>query len=236
MNSSAPNPQVLIIWILISLSAWAETPAHSSHQTPQNRPQQPLLAPSKGSYSEGRFFKDQFQYQNAQGNWLSALAAFKADESGTLLNSEGKTVEYKAGDILFKTVKGDWKVSQLRTASSTHSRIEVELSEVERLVIEFTNQERIKHGLPPLEVSQNLQGLARQKSANMARLRNLDHGVAPTPRGGENIAWNQRTAQEVVRSWMNSDGHRANILSKRYSKIGVGVANGNGPYWTQMFQ
>ena len=51
---------------------------------------------------------------------------------------------------------------------------------------------------------------------------------------GENIAYGQRTPQEVVNAWMNSSGHRANILNSSYTQIGVGyVANGN--YWTQMF-
>ena len=51
---------------------------------------------------------------------------------------------------------------------------------------------------------------------------------------GENIAYGQRTPQAVVNAWMNSSGHRANILSASYTQIGVGyVASGN--YWTQMF-
>ena len=51
---------------------------------------------------------------------------------------------------------------------------------------------------------------------------------------GENIAYGQRTPQAVVNAWMNSSGHRANILNSSYTQIGVGyVASGN--YWTQMF-
>ena len=51
---------------------------------------------------------------------------------------------------------------------------------------------------------------------------------------GENIAYGYRTPQAVVNGWMNSSGHRANILNASYTKIGVGyVASGN--YWTQMF-
>ncbi len=54
---------------------------------------------------------------------------------------------------------------------------------------------------------------------------------------GENIAMGQSTPQEVVSSWMNSPGHRSNILSSVYTEIGVGLAiNSNGiSYWTQMF-
>ncbi len=54
---------------------------------------------------------------------------------------------------------------------------------------------------------------------------------------GENIAYGQRTAAEVMQTWMNSAGHRANILSQAYTNIGIGVAKAaNGTlYWTQMF-
>jgi len=54
---------------------------------------------------------------------------------------------------------------------------------------------------------------------------------------GENIAYGQRTPAEVMRDWMNSPGHRNNILSRSYTEIGVGLAkNKNGVcYWTQMF-
>ena len=51
---------------------------------------------------------------------------------------------------------------------------------------------------------------------------------------GENIAMGQRTPQEVVNAWMNSSGHRANILSKDFTHIGVGH-HASGNYWTQQF-
>ena len=58
-------------------------------------------------------------------------------------------------------------------------------------------------------------------------------GIAYTS-AGENIAAGQKTASSVMNSWMNSSGHRANILNASYTQIGVGyVAQGN--YWTQMF-
>ncbi|WP_242664935.1 CAP domain-containing protein, partial [Geobacillus zalihae] len=51
---------------------------------------------------------------------------------------------------------------------------------------------------------------------------------------GENIAKGQRTPQEVVNAWMNSEGHRANILNKNFTHIGVGFEE-NGYIWTQQF-
>ena len=55
----------------------------------------------------------------------------------------------------------------------------------------------------------------------------------PTP-GGENIAQGQTSAQQVMTDWMNSSGHRANILNCQFTAIGVGL-NTNGWYWTQDF-
>ena len=51
---------------------------------------------------------------------------------------------------------------------------------------------------------------------------------------GENIAKGQASPQAVVNAWMNSSGHRANILNSTYTKIGVGYV-AEGKYWTQMF-
>ena len=53
---------------------------------------------------------------------------------------------------------------------------------------------------------------------------------------GENIAWGQRTPAQVMQSWMNSDGHRENILSDSFGRLGVGYVVQNGrAYWVQMF-
>jgi uncharacterized YkwD family protein len=93
-----------------------------------------------------------------------------------------------------------------------------------------------------------LSNVARMKSADMQAKKYFDH-TSPTygspfdmmkkfgityKTAGENIAMGQRTPEEVVKAWMNSPGHRANILKASFTHIGVGyVANGN--YWTQMF-
>ena len=91
---------------------------------------------------------------------------------------------------------------------------------------------------------------ARDHSANMARNSRLDHfleGKSPSDRAraagyassgvAENIAWNQQSPTEVLKSWMSSSGHRANILNRGYTEIGIAVAvNSRGErYWTQVF-
>lgn len=121
----------------------------------------------------------------------------------------------------------------------------------EKEVIRLTNIERSKAGLPALKENAQLSKVARLKSQDMANKGYFSH-QSPTygspfqmmqsfglrfSSAGENIAYGQRTPEEVVRAWMNSPGHRANILSRSYTEIGVGLArNKNGtPYWTQMF-
>lgn len=118
----------------------------------------------------------------------------------------------------------------------------------EQEVIRLVNVERAKYGLKLLTEDWELSRVARYKSQDMHDRRYFDHN-SPTygspfqmmkafglsyRSAGENIAMGYRTPQAVVTGWMNSSGHRANILNSSYTKIGVGyVADGN--YWTQQF-
>ena len=52
---------------------------------------------------------------------------------------------------------------------------------------------------------------------------------------GENIAKGQKSAEAVFNAWMNSQGHRANILNSRFTQMGIGVTSGSSKYWSQMF-
>ena len=101
-------------------------------------------------------------------------------------------------------------------------------------VISQTNAQRSRHGLPPLAVDAQLMHSARNHAQWMASNRNLSHGQGVA----ENIAMGQASAGEAVRSWMNSSGHRANMLGSGYTRIGVAVAySSNGtPYWCQQFR
>ena len=121
----------------------------------------------------------------------------------------------------------------------------------EQQVVELVNVERQKAGLPALKIDSAISNVARTKSKDMAVNNYFAHqsptygsaGDMLTKYGikwsawGENIASGQRTPQAVVTAWMNSPGHRANILSSNFGRIGVGyVTNSNGtPYWTQVF-
>jgi uncharacterized YkwD family protein/spore coat assembly protein SafA len=122
---------------------------------------------------------------------------------------------------------------------------------IENQVIQLTNQQRAKYGLKALTPNWELSRVARYKAMDM-RDKNYFSHTSPTygspftmmknfgiayRAAGENIAAGQSTPQEVVNSWMNSPGHRANILSTTYTQIGVGYAQGGSYryYWSQMF-
>lgn len=127
-------------------------------------------------------------------------------------------------------------------------QIDKTVASFEREVVRLVNEERAKNGLKLLQENWELSRVARYKSQDMVDNRYFSH-TSPTygtpfqmikafgltyRTAGENIAYGQRTPQAVVNAWMNSSGHRANILNPAYAQIGVGyVANGN--YWTQMF-
>ncbi|MFG2644683.1 CAP domain-containing protein [Streptomyces sp. NPDC048370] len=130
-------------------------------------------------------------------------------------------------------------------AAPTLSRAAAAEAEVVRLV----NEERAKVGCSAVRSDAALANLAGAFSQDMAERGFFDHtdpdGDTPWERarqagvtgmGGENIARGQVDAAAVMESWMNSDGHRANILNCDYTTLGVGVhfADG-GPWWTQDF-
>jgi Cysteine-rich secretory protein family len=119
-------------------------------------------------------------------------------------------------------------------------------------VIELTNAERQKAGLSPLAAQANLMSAAQGYAGVLASGTCFAHTCGPVPdfsdratQAGysswnalaENIAAGQRSPEAVVQAWMESPGHRANILNARYTEIGVGLATGGrmGMYWAQSF-
>jgi len=119
----------------------------------------------------------------------------------------------------------------------------------ESAVLGLVNEERAKVGCSPVRADAKLAKLAGDFSEDMAERGFFDHtdpdGATPWDRadkagvpalGGENIARGQADADAVMNSWMNSDGHRANILNCDYKTMGVGAnMDSGGPWWTQDF-
>lgn len=113
-------------------------------------------------------------------------------------------------------------------------------------VVKLVNQERAKAGLKPLTENAKLSNMAMDKAKDMSNNNYFDHN-SPTygspfdmmkkygisfSYAGENIAKGQKTPADVMNAWMNSEGHRANILNSNYTTIGVAYYNG---YWVQEF-
>ena len=118
-------------------------------------------------------------------------------------------------------------------------------------VVRLVNQERAAAGLGSLASDSQLTAVAQRKAEDMAKNGYFSH-TSPTygsafdmlkaagisyRTAGENIAKGQKTAETVMNGWMNSSGHRSNILNSGYTRIGVGYAvDGSGtPYWVQIF-
>lgn len=131
--------------------------------------------------------------------------------------------------------------SEGRTAESTQAEA----------ILKLVNQERSKAGVSPLKLNEKLTNVANIKAKDMADKNYFSH-TSPTygspfdmmkqfgisfSYAGENIAAGQKTAEEVMDSWMNSSGHKANILNKNYTQLGVGFYRGGqyGTEWVQMF-
>lgn len=126
--------------------------------------------------------------------------------------------------------------------------LDATVSAYEKEVIRLVNKERTSRSLPALKEDWQLSRVARYKSEDM-RVKNYFSHTSPTygspfemmrsfgisyRSAGENIAKGQRTPEAVVEAWMNSPGHRANILNSSYTHIGVGYVK-DGNIWTQMF-
>lgn len=160
---------------------------------------------------------------------------------------EGETYELFISPELQWVTEGTVKTGIVETF-----RVEYEVSEFEREVLRLTNEERAKHGLAPLELNEELSKVAKEKSRDMHENQYFNHHspVYGSPfammnrfgfdysAAGENIAAGQVTPEEVVAAWMNSEGHRKNILNSAYDEIGVGYMDSDGEYvtyWTQLF-
>lgn len=175
----------------------------------------------------------------------SATAANKQTES---TKAPAKTTATPAEKTTTNTAKQQTNTTSKPQQTTSTTQATSSVSAFEKQVVELTNAERAKNGLPALTLDTNLSKVARAKSEDMSKNNYFDH-TSPTygspfdmmkqfgisyKAAGENIAKGQTTPEQVVKAWMNSEGHRANILSDKFTHIGVGyVANGN--YWTQQF-
>ncbi|MFC4354666.1 CAP domain-containing protein [Chryseomicrobium palamuruense] len=136
------------------------------------------------------------------------------------------------------------KAAPVQAPVTSDASVSVEVQQV----LKETNAYRAENGLAPLSLHTSLSQSAQQKATDMAKNRYFSH-TSPTlgspfdqmkangisyRRAAENIAMGQRSATEVVDAWMKSPGHRANILDRNLTHIGIGY-DSNGRYWVQQF-
>lgn len=109
-----------------------------------------------------------------------------------------------------------------------------DLHAIEVRIVEQTNAQRARHGLRPLVIDHRLIHSARRHAAWMTNNRSMQHTSAAV---AENIAMGQRSSGEVLNAWMNSSGHRANILNPGHTRIGVAAYTTpqSTIYWCQQF-
>ena len=182
-------------------------------------------------------YKYAFYYKRAGG---SSSWTVKGTEFGT-----AKSVTLSPAYVDTYTVKVVVKDSSGTTAEKTFT---INSTNTASQVVALVNAERAKVGLPALTVNTTLNKLATMKSQDMHDKNYFDHD-SPTygsafdvmkangvsyKLAGENIAKGQKTPEAVMNSWMNSEGHKANILNSKFTQIGVGYVE-DGNYWTQMF-
>ena len=178
---------------------------------------------------------------------LGLFVKWDAEERTAAIHTEDSG-EVEA--VIQSTTEGsDEKESDLLSEPSSASEVVDELHKMAREVVRLTNIERTNRGLDPLDIDVELMKVAESKSRDMRLNRTmahdspkygglrglLDYYAVDCQMAAENIARGHRTAEKVVEGWMNSPGHRDNILMEEASAIGVGVVEcETGPYWTQL--
>ncbi len=182
---------------------------------------------------------------------------------GTIAATAATTHKVKKGDTMWKiAVKYETGLSEIISANPHISdpaliypgqilnipSVDSTALSYENEVVRLVNEIREERGLSALKQDWELSRVARFKSQDMKDNNYFSHTspVYGSPfnmmknfgisykSAAENIARGQKTPGAVVNAWMNSSGHRANILSSSYNKIGVGYVK-DGNYWTQMF-
>lgn len=185
---------------------------------------------------------------NAQGQ--SAQAAAPQQETQAPEQAEAAPQEQAQAPEQSEEAKAPEQTQQNTKAQQSENTDKAEqtkdASQFEQKVVDLVNQEREKQGLKPLTLNKKLSDVARTKSKDMMDKGYFDHnsptygspfdmmkqfGIEYTT-AGENIAKGQQSPEDVMNAWMNSDGHRKNILNPDFTEIGVGYVKGDTTYWT----
>ncbi|WP_241154284.1 CAP domain-containing protein [Staphylospora marina] len=242
----------LLISALVLVSPTACTSLHSVAEAPAPRQEQAMPSPDSVALEQETESPEtppstEDKPSEPEKREEPKPAPAKKESPPESSKSQEATKE-SPGKNKVETTRKTTPSQEKKPASSTNDD---QLHPYEAEVIRLVNEERKKRGLSPLKTNPEVSRLARMKSDDMRKNGYFSH-QSPTlgspfdmlkragiryRLAGENIAAGQRTPKDVINSWMNSEGHRANILNPNYTEIGVGyVTGGNyGTYWTQLF-
>lgn len=196
----------------------------------------PVLNKKTVTLTVGKKVTLKLRNYNKKVHWSSSKKSVAA------VSSQGVVTAKKAGSARI-TARAGGKKYECRVTVRAKSSFA-------RRVLNLVNKERAKEGLSALKLDTSLCRVAKLRAEEITE--NFDH---TRPDGsscftilkennisyhaaGENIAAGQRTPEQVVKSWMDSPGHRENIMSKDFRKLGVGYMKADdeyGHYWVQLF-
>lgn len=193
-----------------------------------------------GAYGQNRFDANiPFEGMNPNGTNGSMQGPYFFDHDGRY------TQDPQGGDPAQRQSPNQAEQNRDDTAQQQSDQAN---GDFQQQVIDLTNKAREKNGLKPLKNSNDVEEVAQTKSEDMAKNDYFSH-TSPTygspfdmlkefgvnySTAAENIAAGQQSPQSVVDGWLNSSGHRKNIMNKNITHIGVGYAK-DGNYWVQMF-
>lgn len=206
------------------------------------------------------FIDEPYIYVNGEGRRIDAAPIIVNDRTlvplRAISESVGGQVEWdgttRTVTIEIEKDNSSDNVSD-ETPDETMDNVSDETSDeaLERKVLELVNAERAVYGIKPLEWNDKLAKTAREHSLDMVKRNFFSHenpdGKSPFDRlkdanirytcAAENIAAGQSSPEMAVEEWMNSEGHKMNILNPSLTSLGVGLARGGeyGIYWTQNF-
>ncbi|QAT44091.1 serine protease [Aminipila luticellarii] len=226
----------------------------SQSQTVQNQKSKDcnVLKPiSNGTTTNTNTGKDTTTNTNTGKDTTTNTNTGKDTTTNTNTGKDTTTNTNTGKDTTTNTNTGKDTTTNPNTGKDTTTNNTGTFGSYEQQVVDIVNQERAKSGLAPLTINAKLSQVAEKKAEDMRDQNYFSHtsptygspfdmmkqfGITYTA-AGENIAKGQKTPQDVMTAWMNSSGHRANIMNSNYQQIGVGyVTDSNGTtYWVQEF-
>ena len=170
-------------------------------------------------------------------------------ESTTEVTTQAMSTTEATTEVTTQAKPTTETTTQVTTEATTESTTTDTNNSIAKSLLALVNQARAENGLSALSLNDSLSAVAQKKAEDMKNNNYFSH-TSPTygspfdmiknagisyKSAGENIAMGQKTAEAVFNAWMNSSGHRANILSSKFTQMGIGVTDGSTRYWSQMF-